>query len=276
MEYSMDSFAKKIFRLIRERSHGADLSTLKQKGVRRVSVLKTNQLGDLIRRAVEQTLDAYGVRLSQGDLQSLSEDGRAAFLNLVRERDAYKEVVEQLEKEQQTLSLQTEVLKGQIERDKELLADEKEFWESDDDEASETQKEIRRVLEEGIHRTLERLGPSPNPSLVKFGHLLVEGISSGIGDAVDRVVEGLKDRYNERGEKRVENLERRIQKLKESLNKAEDALADVTSQIPTDAGLKSVYRKVQGLNPEEKDYEQKKKMLEDIFQLNVKIRDELR
>jgi hypothetical protein len=276
-EQEMNTIAEKIYRMIRERSLGTELSSLKQRGVKRVSVFKSNQLGDLVAMAVEQVLDEFGVKLSRGELEGLSAEGRAAFLKVLEERDAYKSVVEKLQQEQETLRLHKDVLLGQIEREGSLLEDEREFWKgeplTDDPEAFRDR--IRGVLDRSLQRQIDRLGPDPDPRVVKFICDLVEGIGKDLDSASMEAMRELRERYRSEGERRIRTLERRIEKLRDSLRRAEDALVRLDEEGVPDDGIASIYKTVQGLSPAEQNYDQKKKMLEEIFQLNVKIREEI-
>ena len=270
----MNNIAEKIW----ERSLGTDLSSLKQRGVKRVSVFKSNQLGDLVAQAVEAVLVEYGIRLSQGDLDSLSEDGRTAFLRLLKERDAYKDLCERVEEQQQTLEIHREVLERQIEREGEALEEERGFWK--EIPLGEGDEAFRPRLSELMDRTLESrvaaLGASPDPRLVKFLEEMVEGLHRDLAGLFTDTFGELRDKYADEGERRVDNLERRLTKMRESLDKAESALEKAQSQATVDDGVASVYKDVQGLDPDDGRFGQKKAMLEEIFQINKSIKEQIR
>jgi len=273
----MNTIAEKIYRMIRERSLGTELSSLKQRGVKRVSVFRSNQLGDLVALAVEQVLDEYGVKLSRGELEGLSSEGRAAFLKVLEERDQYKAVVEKLQREQETLQLHKEVLLGQIEREGTLLEHEREFWQSEafGDDPDGFGARVRAVLEKTLDKRLQALGPDPDPRIVKFICDLVEGIGRDLEGASAGAIDDLRSRYHREGEKRIHTLERRIAKLRDALGRAENALSRLEEEGVPEEGVASIYRTVQGLSSAERNFDQKKKMLEEIFQLNVKIREQI-
>jgi len=274
----MNNIAEKIYRLIRERSLGTDLSSLKQRGVKRVSVFKSNQLGDLVAQAVEAVLVEYGIKLSQGDLDSLSEDGRTAFLNLLKERDAYKDLCERVEEQQQTLEIHREVLERQIEREGEALERERGFW--SEIPLGEGDEAFRPRLSELMDRTLEErvaaLGSSPDPRLVKFLEETVEGLHRDLAGLFTDTLAELRERYSDEGERRVQNLERRLGKMRESLDRAESALERAQSEATVDGGVASIYKDVQGLDPGDGRFGQKKAMLEEIFQINKSIKEQIR
>ena len=273
----MNSIAEKIYRLIRERSLGTDISSLKQRGVKRVSVFKANQLGSLVGMAVEQVLRDYGIKLSQGDLDSLSEEGRQAFMNLLQERDSYKDICQNLEKEQDTLALQRDMLKGQIRREDTLIETEKGFWQEIPlgEDAHGYQDRLREVLDRTLETRIEALGQSPDARLVKFLEQMVEGLLRELDELFSTSLDEIQQRYVDEGQKRINTLERRVQKMRESLDSAEEALERAQSQAVADDGVASIYRNVQGLRTDDEAYGQKKNMLEEIFQLNKNIKDQI-
>ncbi len=274
----MNSIAEKIYRLIRERSLGTDLSSLKQRGVKRVSVFKSNQLGDLVAMAVEQVLRDYGIKLSQGDMEGLSEEGRQAFLNMMKERDAYKEIAEDLQKEQQSLEIHRDVLESQIEREGSFLEDERGFWTEipiGEDELGYRDR-LQQVLRHTLDKRVSTLGPDADDRLVKFLEEMVEGLGRDLDDVFGTTLEEIRARYAEEGERRIETLERRVQKMRESLASAEDALSRAEASGPEETGVASIYRSAQGLRTDDGAYEKKKSMLEEIFRLNKDIKEQIR
>jgi hypothetical protein len=72
---------------------------------------------------------------------------------------------------------------------------------------------------------------------------------------------------------RIAMLERRVTKLLEALHQTEEKLVKVANARSLDAdGLASIYREVQGLAGDEKDFELKKKLMAAIFEANVELR----
>ena len=273
----MNTIAEKIYRLIRERSLGTDLTSLKQRGVKRVSVFKSNQLGSLVALAVEQVLREYGVKLSQGDLDNLSEEGRRAFISLLKERDSYKELCENFEQQQEKLEMHRDVLKGQIEREGTMLESERGFWEEMPVGAGSEAYRVRleEVLDRNLEGRIEMLGASPDARLVKFLEEMVEGLHQELDTLFSAAVTEMRSEYAAEGQKRIETLERRVQKMRESLDRAEDALRRAEAAGPTEDGIASIYKTVQGLTPDDEAFSQKKGMLEEIFQLNKNIKDQI-
>lgn len=95
---------------------------------------------------------------------------------------------------------------------------------------------------------------------------------------VSSEVESLKEssalRALAESQQQIDNLERRITKLTTSLDVTEKELKRVASMKNVDTGVASIYRSVQGLGDGE-DSEQKRGMLQDLFDANVAFRQEL-
>lgn len=73
----------------------------------------------------------------------------------------------------------------------------------------------------------------------------------------------------------IDNLERRVAKLTQSLDVTEKELKRVASMKNVDTGVASIYRSVQGISDEDDNAEQKKEMLQDLFDANIAFREEL-
>lgn len=71
----------------------------------------------------------------------------------------------------------------------------------------------------------------------------------------------------------VSLLERRLNKVSHSLEASETALRRNATPDPTDSGVASIYRTVQGLTDVEGDVELKKKMMSKIFEANLELKD---
>ncbi|MFO0982664.1 MAG: hypothetical protein U1E76_13180, partial [Planctomycetota bacterium] len=74
---------------------------------------------------------------------------------------------------------------------------------------------------------------------------------------------------------RISTLERRIDKLKSALADAEGMVERLRSvkAAQVDDGVASIYREVQGLSDKEPEFKRKKGLLEEIFKLNMELKD---
>lgn len=80
-------------------------------------------------------------------------------------------------------------------------------------------------------------------------------------------------------EAEIHLLERRVERLREMLDASEDELARMVEEKSLDPGMASVYRTVQGLDPGDRNYAQKKELLSVMYKANVellkRLKDEL-
>ena len=71
-------------------------------------------------------------------------------------------------------------------------------------------------------------------------------------------------------------FERRIAKLSQSLDTTEKELKRVAAMKNVETGVASIYRTVQGLSDDDDNAEQKREMMQDIFDANMAFRKELK
>jgi diguanylate cyclase (GGDEF)-like protein len=72
-------------------------------------------------------------------------------------------------------------------------------------------------------------------------------------------------------EAEIHLLERRVGRLREMLDASEDELARMVEEKSLDPGMASVYRTVQGLDPGDRNYAQKKELLSVMYEANVEL-----
>ena len=75
-----------------------------------------------------------------------------------------------------------------------------------------------------------------------------------------------------RPSRRVEVLERRIAKLLQALELAEGEILRLQREFGTEAGIASVYRRVQGLAPDEPLAEVKRRLMQELYRANEALR----
>ena len=80
-----------------------------------------------------------------------------------------------------------------------------------------------------------------------------------------------RDITDEDRERHVEVLERRLAKLKQLLEATEEELGRLIQEKSIDPGIASIYRQVQGISPDARDYQRKRELLGLIYQANVEL-----
>ena len=72
-------------------------------------------------------------------------------------------------------------------------------------------------------------------------------------------------------DREVHTLQRRITKLHSALEETEGRLVTMTAIKNLDQGISSVFKEVQGLNSEEERFGQKRLLMTNIFEANVRL-----
>jgi len=103
---------------------------------------------------------------------------------------------------------------------------------------------------------------------------LEQNVLKLVGAEVDSLKESSALRALAESQQQIDNLERRVAKLTTSLDVTEKELKRVASMKNVDTGVASIYRSVQGLGDDDES-EQKRGMLQDLFDANLAFREEL-
>ncbi len=104
---------------------------------------------------------------------------------------------------------------------------------------------------------------------------LEQAVLSLVSSEVDSLKESSALRALAESQQQIEQLERRVSKLTTSLDVTEKELKRVAAMKNVDTGVASIYRSVQGLSDDDADSEQKREMLQDLFDSNLAFRKEL-
>ncbi|MBM3991473.1 MAG: GGDEF domain-containing protein [Planctomycetes bacterium] len=107
-----------------------------------------------------------------------------------------------------------------------------------------------------------------------LGRIQREVVASALREVHEQVRRTLPSETREQAE-RIELLERRIATLSESLGMTEAELRRVLAQRPTDSGVASAYKNVQGLSAAAVQAELKKALMSKIFEANVELQRQL-
>lgn len=260
------SLAQSLFRLFREHSDVIPVSQLKRQGVRSVTVLDWDRVQSLITRAVGEALDRRGVQLSREDMRSVSEEALETFHRLVEQRDHLQHSAKRLSEEKASLEQNLRQVRDELERAAEELTRERSRSITVADVGS---IEVTRFEEyaERLAAEMARLADGgspaselPEPVLAVTRRFLEQERARALATA----------KAEQR--RRVEQLERRVDKLKGTLSHTEKVMQQMQRAAPVDGGVESVYRGVQGLDSGDKNFQEKRGVLDQIFQLNVDLR----
>lgn len=259
------SLADSLFRMFRENSDVVPVSRLKKQGHRSVTVLDWDRIQALIEKAVEQALARRGVDLSPQALDSVSQEAREAFVRLVEQRDTYRESARSLEVERTELLANVQRLRQEMESSKGALAVERER------EVTVDEVVVGADGMASFHARLE----------AEMRRLMADGAPGDLAARAAQLARRLLDEEREKAvltakdeqQHKIEQLERRIGKLSASLDDSTSLVRRLRETKESPEGIESIYREVQGLDPNESNAPEKRGLLEEIFKLNVELRD---
>lgn len=123
-------------------------------------------------------------------------------------------------------------------------------------------------LAERVHRLFEVMGDGAG----------LAGLEREVLATLQRTLDDARPRPRTQAEVQsaIRELEARVAELRRMLDASEQELERMIREKSVDPGLASLYRGVQGLDPGEKNYAQKKELLSVIYQANVDLLRELR
>ena len=113
--------------------------------------------------------------------------------------------------------------------------------------------------------------PERTEELLALENEVVALTEAAVRNAHDRAVA---EHVEEHG-RQVDVLERRVGKLKDLLDATEAELHRIAELKGVDSGIASIYRSVQGISEEDRDFERKKEVLTILFEANVELRRQI-
>lgn len=132
-------------------------------------------------------------------------------------------------------------------------------------------------LGDKLRRLFEQLGPQSEET-AQLQREIIEATLAQFQEARQDVLPAsgapLNDQLEERN-RQVDLLERRVRKLANLLDLTESELRRVSGLKEVDPGIASIYRSVQGLSGEERDFELKRQLMSEIFKANVELKEHL-
>lgn len=255
----MASFKESLKQAVRQMSFKTSVDSLKKRGVQQVSVLGIDRIVALVEQAVSRSLRT---RLDGIERDAVADATKAEFLRLLRSNEDLQRQKSEIERQKDAVEEELDALRrelGDRQRDLQLRLDEGAL-----DVAARYEGENAAIAQrvDEVLRAMRRQGEGVDVQ----GHIveLVLELVSGERRSAEAARSALRDRE-------VENLQRRIHKLNETLGQTERRLQNVTATRQVDQGISSVYREVQGVNPEDELRERKKELMAEIFKANLAL-----
>lgn len=247
---------------IRRWARPTTVEELQSRGVHKVRSISMSRVGALLEKAVNRALIERTLESATDEALTLSATAREQFVRLTRAEATGTKPVEPAEEtplhERATSTLDR--LRRELEDRRRVLADrEKQLSDGDLDQAEDA----------------------------KLGNMMRElfAVHAGVDDRLlEREVLGLvlgelrtsrrraRQARLEEHQREIGTLERRITKLSALLGETEDALRRIQAGKKVDPGVSSIYDEVQGLGPEDQQYEQKSELMKCLFEANLALR----
>jgi len=244
-------FKNALTETVREWSRATTPEDLKARGVRRLRSVNLAEMAFLVEKAVNRTLLARTIGEASDDM---ADAARGEFMRLMSDRPPKGD------------SLETKAT-TELERLKAELTDRRLRQTAliSDDAVRQREKQLESKLRSVFERWQgeERLSTPLEDEVIRVAMVeLHEELTSLKTVEIDKSTD------------EINLLERRIAKLCKHLGQTEEELARVLRMKDIDPGVASLYRTVQGLSPEEDARDQKAKLMNQIFDANVKLRED--
>jgi len=253
------SFKESLKQAVRQMSFKTSVDSLKKRGVQQVSVLGIDRIVALVEQAVSRSLRT---RLDGIERDAVADATKAEFLRLLRSNEDLQRQKSEIERQKDAVEEELDALRrelGDRQRDLQLRLDEGAL-----DVAARYEGENAAIAQrvDEVLRALRRQGEGVDVQ-GRIVELVLE-LVSGERRSAEAARSALRDRE-------VENLQRRITKLNETLGQTERRLQTVTATRQVDQGISSVYREVQGVDPQDELRERKKELMAEIFKANLAL-----
>ncbi|MBL8767758.1 MAG: hypothetical protein JNL94_10355 [Planctomycetes bacterium] len=260
--------ANSLFRLFREHSDVVSVDKLKKDGVRSVTVLDWSRIDQLIAKAVDDALKKRGVELPPDALASVNQQAREAFARLLEQRDQWRDSAQTLEQQKSELEANLHRLVAELDTARSQLTREKTHRVTAADVAvSRAQMDSFAVrLKDGLVDLFKDAPAGGSPELARAAAELAERL---LADEKARALTAAKQDQDAR----IDLLERRIAKLNGMLESSDRLVERLKSAKSIDPGIESEFREVQGLSAADTNAGAKRGLLEQIFKLNVELRE---
>ncbi len=257
----MADLRKSLRDALRKLSYSTSVDQLRRRGVRQVNVLGLDRVVSLVQQAVYNSLRH---RLMGLDRKQVADATKAEFLRLLqtnqkltRDRQRLQEVKLRAEEEakqlRQELAEQRRVLRKKL-----------------DEAAARRQDQSRGDDSAIVLRVKELFGAvTSHPDVDR--EELQKRVLNMVLDVVKFERQIAIEAKEELHSREVDLLQRRIAKVNQALGETERQLSETVRARPVEEGVSSVYREIQGLSPDDTNYQRKKELVYEIFRANLEL-----
>jgi len=249
------SLNEELTRAVRRWARPTTPGELAARGVERVHTVSLTKVAALLEKAVNRTLIRRTLDGVPDDAVSLSSSAREEFVRLAR--GAAQDTARIAERATSTLDR----LRAELKRRRAALEVEAAVPHSLHD-LRETAAVEERVRELFVRFSRDHAIPMD----------LERGVIRVVREAFDEVQQVAREARQQGHRREIELLDRRVTKLQALLSETEAELVRVRESKAGDAGVPSVYDRVQGLAPTDTLRERKGALMAAIFAANMELR----
>lgn len=257
----MADLRKNLRDALRKMSYSTSVDQLRRRGVRQVNVLGLDRVVSLVEQAVYHSLRN---RLMGLDRKQVADATKAEFIRLLQTN-------QKLNKDRQKLETVKRRSEEEVQHLRRELAQQRKTLRTKLDEAASRRNESVENDDIVIIERLETLFGA----VASQRHVNLDKLQKKVQDTVLEMVaterHAAVSAREELHSREVDLLQRRIAKVNEALGDTERQLSESMRERPVEDGLASRYREVQGLSPDEANYQRKKELVYEIFRANLAL-----
>lgn len=257
----MADLRKNLRDALRKLSYSTSVDQLRRRGVRQVNVLGLDRVVSLVEQAVYHSLRH---RLMGLDRKQVADATKAEFLRLLQTNQKLSKDHQKL----QEIKLRAEEEVHQLRRE---LAQQRTILRTKLDEAAARRREEGQdddsAIVQQLHTLFETLGSRGKLSFSDLQKQITETVLDVVAVERQSAIAAREELHS----REVDLLQRRIAKVNQALGDTERQLAEAARSQPVEEGVASKFRDVQGLSPEDGNYQRKKELVYEIFRANLAL-----
>ena len=257
----MADLRKSLRDALRKLSYSTSVDQLRRRGVRQVNVLGLDRVVSLVQQAVYNSLRH---RLMGLDRKQVADATKTEFLRLLQTNQKLTRDRQKLQEVKLRAEAEAKQLRQELAEQRRVLR--KKLGEA----AARRQEQSRGDDSVIVLRVQELFGALSSHSEVDLEELQ-KRVLNMVLDIVKFERQIAIEAKEELHTREVDLLQRRIAKVNQALGETERQLSETMRARPVEEGVSSMYREVQGLSPEDRNYQRKKELVYEIFRANLAL-----
>lgn len=257
----MGRLGRSLKEAVAKLAYRTSVDQLARRGIREVNVLGLDRIVALVEEAVHRSLKH---RLMGLELERAAGATKDEFLKLLRSNEDLTKSRDEAVRMRERAQEEVDYLRRELARHQQALREKLRVAAAGEQVryAGENAEIARR-----LDAVLAEIAEDPASGLSRLRERMLELVMDLVGREREAALRARQAAHDAE----VEKLERRIAKMSSALSETEQRLAQLASLETVDEGISSIYREVQGLSPQDRRYERKKELMENIFKANLEL-----